>query len=537
MMAHTIRPLCCRAWLAGVALLGGLGQALGDVKPHVLFTDGAVLQRDVPVPVWGTADDGEKVVVKFQGQEVEATAKDGKWSVKLAPLQAGGPSSMTIEGKANKVEVLDVLVGEVWVCSGQSNMEWTLKSAAEADVAIPLANDPMLRLYTVPKAVSDEPSSTIERKESPGTRAWLTSDPDSAARFSAVGYFFGRDLRKALNVPVGLIHSSWGGTNAESWTSRRTLEADPALKGLIEEYQKALARFPEAIEKFKLDQAEHREKVAQAKLDGKNPPTAPRAPIGPKSPHVGGLYNAMIVPLQPYAIRGVIWYQGESNAGRAHQYRTLFPAMIKNWREDWGLGDFPFLLVQLAPYQKILDEPADSAWAELREAQTLATQVLPKVGMAVITDVGEENDVHPRRKEPVGARLALSARSIAYGEPIVAAGPTYASHEILGDEVVLKFKNVGQGLTCPDPWIRGFAVAGDDHKFYRARAEIVDSTIIVHADNVPKPIAVRFGWANYPVVNLWNKDGLPAVPFRTDTFPMITEPKPKARQGEPLSTR
>jgi sialate O-acetylesterase len=511
--------------------------ASADVKPHVLFTDGAVLQRDTPVPVWGTADDGEKVTVKFQGQEVSTTAKDGKWFVKLAELKAGGPSTLTIEGK-NKVEVVDVLVGEVWICSGQSNMEWTLNKAAEIATATESgkANDPMLRLYTVPKAVSDEPLDTIKRNESPGQRAWLTSDAESAARFSAVGYFFGRDLRKALNVPVGLIHTSWGGTASEAWTSKKTLESDPDFKTLLEDYQKTLARYPAALEKFNADKASYRERVAQAKAEGKTPPPAPREPTGPKSPHPAGLYNAMIAPLVPYAIRGAIWYQGEANAGRAFQYRTLFPAMIKDWRQTWGGGDFPFLLVQLAPYQKIVDQPGESAWAELREAQLIATHVLPKVGMAVITDVGEENDIHPKKKEPVGGRLALAARAIAYGENIVGSGPEYIGNSVKGNKVTLRFKNVGQGLVAKDGPLTGFAIAGEDHKFVKADAEVAGDAVVVYSDQVEKPVAVRFGWANYPVVNLWNKEGLPATPFRTDDFPMVTGPKP-ARKAEPAGAK
>ncbi len=521
-----------RLGLAAAILLAAPTLGLSDVKPHVLFTDGAVLQRGMPVPVWGTADDGEKVTVKFQGQEVSTTSKDGKWQVKLAELKAGGPFSMTIEGK-NKVEVADVLVGEVWVCSGQSNMEFALGRSAEAGASVPKATDPELRLYTVPKLVSDEPLDTIKGKDSPGQRSWLASDPESAAKFSAVAYYFGRDLRKALGVPVGLIHSSWGGTNAESWTSRRTLEADPALKGLLDDYAKALARYPAAMEKFRADQAAHRQKVAAAKAAGKTVPMAPRAPVGPTSPHVSGLYNAMIVPLQPYAIRGAIWYQGEANAGRAHQYRTLLPAMIKNWRQDWNQGDFPFLIVQLAPFRKIVEEPGDSDWAELRESQLRTAQNLPKTGMAVITDVGDEGDVHPKQKEPVGARLALAARSVAYGEPVVGSGPEYASMDVKGDRVVLRFKNVGAGLAAKDGPLKGFAIAGEDRKFVNAEAEIEGDTVVVHSDKVARPVAVRFGWANYPVVNLWNKDGLPASPFRTDDFPMITDTSVKARRSAP----
>jgi sialate O-acetylesterase len=232
----------------------------------------------------------------------------------------------------------------------------------------------------------------------------------------------------------------------------------------------------------------------------------------------------MIAPLVPYAVRGAIWYQGESNAGKAYEYRTLFPAMIRDWRKQWG-RDFPFLLVQLAPFMKITTQPGDSNWAELREAQYRATKVLPKVGMAVITDVGEENDIHPKKKAPVGNRLALLARKIAYGEGIVAMGPEYKSMKVEGNRAVLTFDNVGAGLECRGEKLTGFAVAGADRKFHNAEAEIRGDTVVVHSPAVEKPVAVRFGWANYPVVNLWNKDGLPATPFRTDDWPGITQPK------------
>ncbi len=254
--------------------------------------------------------------------------------------------------------------------------------------------------------------------------------------------------------------------------------------------------------------------------------------MGRNSPHPAGLYNAMLAPLMPYAIRGAIWYQGEANVGRAFQYRTLFPAMIKDWRENWGEGDFPFLLVQLAPYQKIVPKPGDSSLAKLREAQLLATHVLPKVGMAVITDVGEENDIHPKKKEPVGARLALAARVIAYGEDIVGSGPEYIGNSMKGNKVTLRFKNVGKGLVAKDGPLKGFTIAGEDRKFVEAEAEIVGDAVVVHSDQVEKPVAVRFGWASYPVVNFWNQEGLPATPFRTDDFPLTTDPS-NARRGEP----
>ncbi len=518
-----------RGLALAAAVLGWPGVGLADVRPNPLFTDGVVLQRGRPVPVWGTADEGEKVSVRFGGQEVSATAgPDGKWSVRLAELAAGGPSVLTIEGK-NKVEVADVLVGEVWVCSGQSNMEWTLEKAAEGPVELPRVADPQLRLFTVAHAVADEPMPTVKRTPGRGPGAWLAAEPASAAKFSAVAYFFGRDLRKAVGVPVGLIHSSWGGTPAEAWTGRKALESDPATRTVLDDYARALERLPEAEAKYQVALAAHRQAVAAARAEGKPAPAAPRAPMGPTTPHPTGLYNGMIAPLQPFAIRGAIWYQGESNASRAHQYRTLFPLMIRDWRADWGQGDFPFLFVQLAPYRKIVAEPGESDWAELREAQARTARAVPAAAMAVITDVGDENDVHPKRKEPVGARLALAARALAHGEPVVASGPEYAGMAVDGDRVTLRFNGVGKGLVARDGTLRGFAVAGDDRKFVAAEAEIKGETVEVRSDKVPHPVAVRFGWAAYPVVNLWNEDGLPASPFRTDDFPMITEPKPRPK--------
>ena len=512
-----------RPWFAVVALAGLPALARGDVKPNPLFSEGAVLQRGMTVPVWGTADADEEVTVSIQDRTAKATAdKDGKWMVRLDELNVGGPYTLTIAGK-NKVELGDILVGDVWICSGQSNMEWTLSRAAEAKEAIEAANDSMLRLFTVEKAISMTPRAEV--KVNPGQQhgVWLASAPETAPAFSAVGYFFGRDLRKALGVPIGMIHTSWGGTPAEAWTSREQYEADPDLKPILAAHDAYMAKFNQ--EAFDAALEAHRKAVAEAKAAKKKAPPAPVGLNNPNFPTV--LYNAMIVPLEPYAIKGAIWYQGESNAGRAYQYRTLMPAMIKSWRAAWNQGDFPFFMVQLAPFQKIVDEPGDSNWAELREAQLMTAQNLPNTGMAVITDVGEQFDIHPTKKEPVGARLALAARMIAYGEPIVGSGPVYDSMTVEGDRAILKFKHVGGGLVARGGPLSGFAIAGDDRKFVNADAEIKDDTVVVHGDKVMKPVAVRFGWANFPVVNLWNKAGLPATPFRTDDFPITTEPKQK----------
>jgi sialate O-acetylesterase len=467
--------------VAVVLLVSGSVQA--DVKPHALFSDGMVLQRGVRAcPVWGTADPGENVTVKLNARggttEAKATADEkGQWTVLLRDLEAGGPCTLTISGK-NTVTIKDVQVGEVWICSGQSNMEMSMAALRTPEGAkdIKNAGNHKIRLFKVPRRTADTPQTKVAAR-------WQECSPETVRGFSAVGYYFGRHLQKALDVPVGLIESAWGGTVAEAWTPRSYLEARPDLKGLL----------------------------------GRGKPPN-RATV---------LYNGMIAPLQPYAIKGAIWYQGESNASRAYQYKTLFPTMIEGWRGTWNQGDFPFLFVQLAPWQKIVTEPTQSAWAELREAQRLTALNVKNTGMAVITDVGNEKDIHPRKKEPVGTRLALAARAIAYGEKITYSGPMYERMEVEGNRAVLHFQHVGKGLEARGGKLTGFTIAGPDHQFHNATAEIRDDTVVVHSDEVDKPTAVRFGWANYPVVNLWNKDGLPASPFRTDDFPWQTGPKSK----------
>ena len=516
--------------LVAFLLLGGTLRAPADVKLHGLFSDNMVLQRDASVPIWGWADENEDITIQFRDQKVTTKAKDGKWIVRLNRLRAGDPGELKVTGK-NSIVLNNVLVGEVWIASGQSNMEWPLRAAYQPEKEIPAATNPMLRLYTVPKLKADEPKNDV-------SASWQECHPETVSNFSAVAYYFARDLQKALKVPVGVIHTSWGGSPAEVWMSERVLAANPDYKrDILGAYSTAKQKYEEALAQFEQEQAE-------AKKEGK--PFTKRRPSAAWKP--AELYNGMIAPLIPYAIKGAIWYQGESNAGRAHQYRTLFPEMIRNWRRDWGQGEFAFLEVQLAPFMEIKSEPVESSWAELREAQLLATKALPKVGMAVITDVGEEKDIHPKKKEPVGARLALAARVIAYGQDIVHSGPTYKSMKVKGDKAVLSFDHVGSGLAArPLPAkkekedaqtvtydrktghlevpLTGFAIAGEDKKFVWAKAEIQGDKVVVSSPQILKPVAVRYGWADYPVVNLWNKEGLPASPFRTDEFPMLTQAK------------
>jgi sialate O-acetylesterase len=438
------------------------------VKPNGLISEGAVLQQGMPVPIWGTAAEGEKVTVTFEGQTASAVARDGKWMVRLRPLRAGGPFTMTIVGE-NTVVIRNIVVGKVWVASGQSNMAWPIDQSADAERVKAASSDAMLRLFTVPQADLPQATANVEGR-------WHEAGPSTIGGFSAVAYFFGRDLRRALNVSVGIINNSVGGTAVEQWTRRSFLEADPQLRAAI-------------------------------------------------TPKTGGLYNGMIAPLIPYAVRGAIWYQGEANAGAAYRYRSLFPAMIRNWRQDWNEGEFPFLFVQLAPFHAINPLPEESDWAELREAQLLTSLRVPRTAMAVITDVGDEKDIHPKQKEPVGARLALAALHIAYGKPIASSGPIYESMEITGRRAILRFDHIGRGLVAAGGDLTGFTIAGEDRKFVNARARIRDDTVIVWSSRVDHPVAVRFGWADYPLVNLFNQEGLPASPFRTDDFPMITGPK------------
>jgi len=349
---------------------------------------------------------------------------------------------------------------------------------------------------------------------------WTLCSPQSVGDFSAVGYFFGREIHKALGVPVGLIHSSWGGTPAEAWTSLPYLEGDPDYQPIIERWKLNLANYPKAIKDYEAKLAEWQSAAEKAKAEGKPAPPAPWKPAGPEYPgRPAVLYNGMIAPLIPYAIQGVIWYQGEANAGRAYQYRRLFPTMIRNWRKAWGQGNFPFLFVQLANY-----EPGNlnEEWAELREAQLMALQ-LPSTGMAVAIDIGNPKDIHPRNKQEVGRRLALTALAKVYGKNIEYSGPMYRGMSIEGGAIRLRFDHVDGGLLAMGGGpLKGFTIAGEDRKFVPAEAVIEGETVVVRSPEVAHPVAVRYAWAINPTCNLYNKAGLPASPFRTDDWPGVT---------------
>jgi len=497
----------------------------GDVRLPALLSDNMVLQRDAPVPVWGWAEPGEEVTVSIAGQSQSAEADSaGSWRVTLDPLQAGGPHEMTVRGRSI-ITVSNVLVGEVWVGSGQSNMEVPVKLAMDAQKEIAAADYPEIRLFTVDRTPSLKPRQDVVGK-------WGACSGETVPDFSAVMYYFGRKLRGELGVPIGLVHSSWGGTIGQAWMSRQALESVPACKPNADQLQKQIDEYPDLVERFAdyhkewqakiqpFEAAWHNWYVQALELEKAGKPVPPAPPIPPIP---GGrntptcLYNGMIRPLMPFAVRGVIWYQGEGNAGAAEQYRTLFPALIRSWRKDWGQGDFPFLFVQLANFKPIKDEPTESAWAELREAQLLTLSAVPNTGMAVAIDIGDVWNIHPLNKQDVGKRLALGALALAYSRDIVCSGPIYARMSREGSGIRLHFTHVGGGLvTKGDERLKGFAISGADGEFVWADAVIDGDTVVVRSDRVTAPADVRYAWADNPVCNLYNKAGLPASPFRTD---------------------
>jgi len=625
-----------------------------DVGVADIFSDHMVLQRNIPLKVWGDADPGEKLYVSFNGQKVKTKAnKFGKWSVVLDPMKSGGPFKMIVHGK-NEIIFEDILIGDVWVCSGQSNMQWPVSKSVNAEKEIENANYPNIRLFDVPRTVSNTPLEKI-----PNT-TWKICSPETIKNFSAVGYYFGRDLQKEIDVPVGLIHSSWGGTCVETWTSKASITKVPKYENMgprIDAYdaekiidqkrnelEKALGGFPEKengmeekwmlpvtsksnwesmklptlwenagyrllngivwfSKDFNLDAGQlnknatlHLGKIDDSDITwingvkagemkwgadvervykipektlkpGKNnitvriedtyykggfssKPDKLFLELGQKKISLSGewkfkidtvyanfrvspndapslLYNSMINPLIPYGIKGVIWYQGESNTPRSKEYEITFSNMINNWRADWQQDDFPFLFVQLANYKKAKSTPQDDNWAELRETQT-KTLSLKNTGMAVAIDIGEASDIHPINKQDVGNRLMTSALKVAYGKDIVHSGPIYKSMQIEGNKAVISFDHIESGLLVKDKhgYINEFEMAGADKKFYWAKAKIDGDKIIVWSDKVQKPVAVRFGWSSNPAdFNLYNKEGLPASPFRTDDWKGITDGK------------
>ena len=497
----------------GMALLAT--QASAAVALASPFTDHAVFQRERPVPVWGTADAGETVTVSCAGISAKAVAgADGKWKVELVPLPVGGPYDVTVSGSSTIV-LKNVLVGDVWLCSGQSNMAFGLNRVVDKAQEVAQANHPKLRLFKVGLVAKEQPQSTCEGM-------WQVCTPKNAAGFSAVAYFFGRELTKELDVPIGLIASAWGGTGAESWTSQPVLEASTEFRAVFPAWDKTVADSPKAMERYRtVDLAKWEKEAAAAKAAGKPVPKKPREPNGPNTPHLrpAALYNGMIAPLIPYSLRGVLWYQGEANATgtRAEAYRRLLPHMVAGWRTDFG-NDFPFYLVQLANFgpepTKIPTDPWPVVpWAVLRESQAVVAATMPKSGMAVAIDVGDPQDIHPANKQAVGQRLALIALAKDYGKAVEFSGPVAKAMTITGKMAEVTFDHA-QGLAAKEGDLQGFTIAGEDGRFRPAQAVIRGATVQVSCPEISNPISVRYAWGNSPNGNLVNQAGLPAGPFR-----------------------
>ncbi len=484
-----------------------------DVRLHALFSDHMVLQQEMVVPIWGKADPGEKVTVKISAFTVETTAgSEGKWMVRIGPLEAGGPFDMFIYGK-DTVHIGNILVGEVWVCSGQSNMAMEVRNCLNADQEIASANYPAIRHFQVKRTKASEAREDLVTEVN-GNTSWLNSweicDPSTVGHFSGTAYFFALNLYKEKHIPVGIIHASWGGTTAEAWTPMDTLETDPAFREILRDWP----AYNEDEEWLNQEYEKFVREVEKARLEGQE------EPLYFNQPSV--LFNGIIAPVIPFGIRGVLWYQGESNAYRAYQYRDLFPALISQWRKKWAQGDFPFLFVQLANYQF---EP--QVFPELREAQTM-TLSIPQTAMAVTIDIGDSTDIHPKNKQEVGRRLFLAAQRVAYGEDPDDSGPLFKKMFVEENLCWLLFNNAGDGLTAKgNGALHGFTISGSDGIFVEAQATIDGDQVIVRNKNTDHPVAVRYAWANQPTgANLYNLSGampnLPASPFRTDQWPGIT---------------
>lgn len=498
----------------------------GGLRVASIFASSMVLQRHTSVPIWGWARPGETITVRFAGQ-VKTAAADatGRWLVALDTRDAGGPFVMTVAGRDHALRLDDIAVGEVWLASGQSNMEWPVSDAADGPREITAADRPQIRLFTVNRTKADEP-----REDVIGT--WRRCSPATVGPFSAVGYFFARELHDVLGVPIGIINASWDGSRAEAWTPCDTLAADPDLEVILERAGREMAEYARDPDHYEELRAQWKVDVRRAETEGRPRPCKLDLPIKPWSRHRPGcLFSGMVAPLVSLAIKGVIWYQGEANTHRADEYRQLFPTLIRSWRARWGQGEFPFLFVQLANYaprhqrHRIGTDRAitskDSDWARLREAQMHALAE-PKTGMAVAVDVGDAFDIHPKNKQDVARRLALAAQAVAYDLPVIHSGPMYDSMTIAGHKVILTFTHIGRGLCAKAEPLAGFAIAGVDRRFVPAYAVIRGTSAEVWSPQIAAPVAVRYAWHPNPRCDLYNRDGLPAPPFRTDDWPRAT---------------
>lgn len=501
-----------------------------ELKLPAIIGDNMVLQQQLANPIWGWDTPGTDVTVKFGAQTKTAKAgADGKWTIKLDPVPASAtPATLSIKGTTAR-ELKNVLVGEVWICSGQSNMQWNVSSSWDSDLEIATAKFPNIRLISVPQVGTQEPQQDFKGE-------WKECSPTTVGPFSAVGFFFGRVLHQTLDVPVGLINNAWGGSAAEAWVRRNELEKAPRFQVLMENTKKteAFQTSDAAKKQYETNLATWKKQSEEAKKAGK--PFTTRAPQAPDAwlkgnARPGNIYNGVLLPTIGYGIKGAIWYQGETNAGRAYEYASLFPFMIEHWRKEWKQGDFPFYWVQLADF---MAEKADanqavstSSWAELRESQTKTQKAIKNGGQAVIIDLGESNDIHPKNKRDVAERLARWALVKDYGKNLPYHSPEFKSAEFQGNKAVVTLDTFGSSLRTVDvSEVKGFVLCGEDKKWFWADAKIIGKDKVeVTSKDVAKPIAVRYAWADNPICNLYSIDGLPVTPFRSDDFEMITKPK------------
>ncbi|TKB99081.1 sialate O-acetylesterase [Pedobacter cryophilus] len=472
-----------------------------NITAASIFGDNMVLQQGINAPIWGTSKPNQDLTLSFAGNTLKTkSSKDGKWMVKLPKLKAGGPLKMVITSAQDSLVFKYVLVGEVWLASGQSNMQMKMAEINNAQKEINEAKFNKIRFFNVALNISHQPIEQVKG-------SWKLCNPENAKQFSAAAYFFARDLHLDQNVPVGIISASWGATPSEAWTSSESLINHPDFKDSVKRYQKLEANWELLYSDFlKTNEARKSDNTIKAPVMPvqKNYPTA--------------LYNAMIAPIVPYGIKGVIWYQGENNSTRAVQYRSLFPLLINDWRNKWNDEKMPFIFVQLANFRVRNEEPIPTdSWTMLREAQTMALK-LPYTGMAVAIDIGDAKDIHPKNKQDVGKRLYLAASHVAYNKSVVYSGPIYDGMIVNKDKAEVSFKHVGKGLTSNDGPLTAFEIAGADKKFYWADAEIVGDKIVLSSKEVSKPVAVRYAWSTNPAASLFNKEGLPASPFRTDDW-------------------
>ncbi|MBI5820863.1 MAG: sialate O-acetylesterase [Verrucomicrobia bacterium] len=498
-----------------------------DVRLPAIFSDHLVFQRDASVAVWGWAEPGEEVAVEFAGQKKTAKADaKGKWMVKLDPMPASTEArTLTVRSQAtnHELRVTDILVGEVWLGSGQSNMAMTVQSSNNFEQEKAAANFPQVRMFTVDRNPQRTPQSDCKG-------SWKLTTPENVGPFSAAAYFFGRELHQKLGVPVGLINSSYGGTDIAAWTSEDVQMKVPELKAAFENWARNDAAYvPEkAMAVYEKQLAAWKEKTKKARAAGEKPPRAPQKPVQPRlsQNHPANLYNGMIAPILPYGIRGAIWYQGEHNANPVGGllYAKQLPLLIKDWRTRWGY-EFPFAWAQLPNFNR----PGDG-WMLVRESMLKSLSV-PKTGMAIIIDIGDPQDIHPKNKQDVGKRLALWALGTVYGEKVSAvSGPLPAGHKIRGSEIVLSFTHTNGGLVAKGGALKCFVIAGADKQWKPATARIEGDKVIVSSPDVPKPVAARYAWLDNPDCNLFNGAGLPASPFRTDHWPVEEQPAQPKRK-------